>query len=324
MGGGKWCVGEGNMRPKTLWRSLLAAVSMSMSMGLGLGPSALAHGEDAKEKPRSGGDASGEPEGGKTPGAKPEAKEAPAVERQAEGEKPSQKSEEPRKEEYRHAAATSSPERVVDRQRMVEKQIAHPWDGRTPVKSEAVLEAMRAVPRHAFVPEGLRDDAYEDTPLPIGQGQTISQPYIVAWMTEALELGSDSRVLEVGTGSGYQAAVLAHLTPYVYSVELNEELAAAAKKTLQAEGYKEVECRQGDGYKGWAEKGPFDAIIVTCAAGHLPPPLWEQLKPGGRIVIPIGGAGEVQKLVLITKTKDGKRESKTLSWVRFVPLRREK
>jgi protein-L-isoaspartate(D-aspartate) O-methyltransferase len=203
---------------------------------------------------------------------------------------------------------------------MVEAQIARGRDGRTPVKSEAVLEAMRAVPRHVFVPAELREQAYADSPLPIGQGQTISQPYIVALMTEHLDLKPDSRVLEIGTGSGYQAAVLAHLTPHVYTVEILEPLARKAKATLAEQGYKEVECRPGDGYHGWPEKGPFDGIIVTCAAGHLPPPLWEQLKPGGRILIPIGGPYEVQRLVLITKTEDGKRRSKTLLPVRFVPL----
>jgi protein-L-isoaspartate(D-aspartate) O-methyltransferase len=206
---------------------------------------------------------------------------------------------------------------------MVRSQIERPWDLRGGVKNKAVCDAMRAVPRHAFVPEDVRRLAYTDSPLPIGYGQTISQPYIVALMTELLELTPDAKVLEIGTGSGYQAAVLAHLTPHVYTVEIIKPLAERAERTLREQGYTEVKCRHADGYFGWEEVGPFDAIIVTCAAGHLPPPLWEQLKPGGRIAIPIGGPYEVQRLVLITKTPEGKRLSKTVLSVRFVPLTRE-
>ena len=218
----------------------------------------------------------------------------------------------------------ASKERVQERLDMVDRQIAHPRDGRRRVKSEKVAEAMRVVPRHAFVPRWRQSSAYVDSPLPIGHGQTISQPYIVALMTELLNLTPASKVLEIGTGSGYQAAVLAHLTPNVYSIEIIKPLADRARQALSKQGYQEVHLHRADGYYGWQEQAPFDAIIVTCAAGHLPPPLWEQLKPGGRIVIPIGGPHEVQRLVLITKTEDGKRRSTTITQVRFVPLTREK
>jgi protein-L-isoaspartate(D-aspartate) O-methyltransferase len=211
-------------------------------------------------------------------------------------------------------------ERAEERAQMVERQMARPRDGRTRITDEAVLDAMRSVPRHVFVPERRRRMAYSDHPLPIGHGQTISQPYIVALMTELLELEPDGRVLEIGTGSGYQAAVLAHLTPHVYTIEILQPLHERARAVLAEQGYDEVECRHADGYHGWAEHGPFDAIIVTCAAGHLPPPLWEQLKPGGRIVIPIGGPYEMQRLVLVTKLADGSRRSKTATIVRFVPM----
>ncbi|MHC4066771.1 MAG: protein-L-isoaspartate(D-aspartate) O-methyltransferase, partial [Planctomycetota bacterium] len=172
---------------------------------------------------------------------------------------------------------------------MVRDQIEHPRFGGMAVTDQRVLEAMRHCPRHAFVPKLRRGQAYADSPLPIGHGQTISQPYMVAIMTELLELTPETKVLEIGTGSGYQAAVLAHLTPQVYTIEIIEPLAKRAQKVLRQQQYTEVNCRHADGYFGWKEEAPFDAIIVTCAAGHLPPPLWEQLKPGGRIVIPIGG-----------------------------------
>lgn len=221
------------------------------------------------------------------------------------------------------SAPPASNESAEVRDRMVTRTIERPWDGRTRVKDSKVLAAMRTVPRHVFVPPNMRRQAYADSPLPIGHGQTISQPYIVALMTELLALTPESKVLEIGTGSGYQAAVLAHLTPHVYSIEIIKPLAERAGKTLRQQGYAEVKTRRGDGYFGWKEKAPFDAIIVTCAAGHLPPPLWEQLKPGGRIVIPIGGPHELQRLVLVTKTADGKRRSKTVTAVRFVPLTRD-
>jgi protein-L-isoaspartate(D-aspartate) O-methyltransferase len=214
-------------------------------------------------------------------------------------------------------------ELIGERDQMVTRQIERPWDGRLSVKDKAVLAAMRAVPRHAFVPDNVRRLAYNDSPLPIGHGQTISQPYIVALMTELLNLTPESKVLEIGTGSGYQAAVLAHLTPHVYTVEIIEPLAKRAKGTLTEQGYSEVKSRRADGYFGWKDEAPFDGIIVTCAAGHLPPPLWEQLKPGGCIVIPIGGQYEIQRLVQITKTPEGERRSKTILSVRFVPLTRD-
>ena len=216
----------------------------------------------------------------------------------------------------------ASAQRTEQRRRMVRTQIERPGDGRMRVTSKQVLEAMRRCPRHAFVPERQHRQAYADSPLPIGHGQTISQPYIVAIMTELLELTPKSKVLEIGTGSGYQAAVLAHLTPHVYTIEIIEPLADRAQQVLREQGYTEVKCRRADGYFGWQEEAPFEAIIVTCAAGHLPPPLWEQLKPGGRMVVPIGGPYEVQRLVVVTKTPEGKRRSRTVMAVRFVPLTR--
>lgn len=227
------------------------------------------------------------------------------------------------KDTYKRDLPKASSERKEERKQMVEEQIAKPPFGFTAVKDEKVLETMRVVPRHVFVPGRLHKMAYEDTPLPIGHGQTISQPYMVGLMTELLELTPKSKVLEIGTGSGYQAAILAHLTPHVYTVEIIETLANRAKETLQQQGYDEVHCLRADGYHGWADEAPFDAIIVTCAAGHLPPPLWEQLNPGGRIVIPIGGPYEVQRLVIVTKQEDGSRKSRSISGVRFVPLTRE-
>ena len=205
---------------------------------------------------------------------------------------------------------------------MIRTQLATPLDSRTPVSDADVLAAMEAVPRHAFVPEKVQGRAYDDRALPIGHGQTISQPYIVGLMSSLLDVDKDARVLEVGTGSGYQAAVLAHLTPHVYSIEIVEPLAERAAKTLRAQGYDHVQLRHGDGYLGWPEAAPFDAIIVTCAPDHLPDPLWEQLKPGGRIVIPVGERGGIQELVVIEKTESGERRSRTIIDVRFVPLTR--
>ena len=215
---------------------------------------------------------------------------------------------------------TSAGQRVDERRRMVDRQIARPPDGRTTVTDKAVLEAMRTVPRHVFVPDGQQRSAYGDFAMSIGQGQTISQPYIVASMTELLKLTPKTKVLEIGTGSGYQAAVLAQLTPWVYSIEIIEPLAKRAENTLKKEGYDKVHVRRGDGYLGWEKQAPFDAIIVTCQAGHLPPPLWKQLKPGGRIVIPIGPARGTQRLVMMTKTTEGERRSKTVMLVRFVSM----
>jgi len=206
------------------------------------------------------------------------------------------------------------------RQAMVRSQIAEPDDDRLPVTDPRVLEAMRAVPRHVFAPSYLPSAAYGDWPLPIGHGQTISQPYIVALMTQLLKLGPDSSVLEIGTGSGYQAAVLAHLTPHVYTIEIVEPLARQAMRVLGEQRYDTVQCRIGDGHNGWPEAAPFDGIIVTCAADQLPKPLWDQLKVGGRIVIPIGRPDSIQRLEVITKTADGQRQQETVIPVRFVPM----
>jgi protein-L-isoaspartate(D-aspartate) O-methyltransferase len=223
----------------------------------------------------------------------------------------------------RGPVARSALERADERRRMVESQIARPRDGRDPVTDARVIEAMLAVPRHAFVPAEVRDQAYDDTPLPIGRGQTISQPYIVALMTEHLHLPAGGKVLEIGTGSGYQAAVLAHLTPNVYTIEIVEDLSRMAAQNLKEEGYGGVQLRHGDGHLGWPEQAPFDAVIVTCAPDALPPPLWNQLKPGGRIVIPIGPVDRVQRLVVVSKAPDGQRRTETITDVRFVPMVRE-
>ena len=191
------------------------------------------------------------------------------------------------------------------------------------VKDGATLRAMRAVRRHEFVPAELESNAYEDHPLPIGFEQTISQPYIVAYMTEVLRPKLGMKVLEVGTGSGYQAAVLAEAGCEVYTIEISKELASSARERLARLGYGRVRTRHGDGYKGWAEAAPFDGIIVTAAADRIPPPLLEQLKPGGRMVIPEGESDQVQKLILIEKDRKGKVKSTELLPVRFVPLLRE-
>ncbi len=225
---------------------------------------------------------------------------------------------------WRPPTPRAANERVEERNRMVETQIARPLDWRTPVHDQRVLEAMRAVPRHVFVPRVRRGLAYADGALPIGHNQTISQPYIVALMTELLQLTPETKVLEIGTGSGYQAAVLAHLTPHVYSIELLEPLAERARRTLREQGYDKVHCRCGDGYLGWPEAAPFDVIILTCAIAEVPGPLWEQLKPGGRIVMPMGAPYGVQRLVVHTKTPDGKRRTQTVTEVQFVPLVRDK
>ncbi len=224
---------------------------------------------------------------------------------------------------FRPPTPPAARERIEERNRMVDAQIARPYDGREPVKDPEVLQAMRAVPRHAFVPSDNQRQAYGDSPLPIGHGQTISQPYIVALMTEALKLTPEMKVLEIGTGSGYQAAVLAHLTPHVYTIEIVRPLAETAQRVLREQGYDSIRCRTGDGYKGWPEAAPFDVIIVTCAAEDIPGPLWEQLKPGGRIVIPTGSAWGAQELVVVTKTLDGQRKTKHITGVRFVPMTRE-
>jgi protein-L-isoaspartate(D-aspartate) O-methyltransferase len=185
---------------------------------------------------------------------------------------------------------------------------------------ERVMHAMAAVPRHEFVPVDLQPVGYENRPLPIGYGQTISQPYIVALMTDLMGIDTDDVVLEVGTGSGYQAAVLSGLVKHVYTIEIIKPLERQAKIRLARLGYDNVTTRLGDGYYGWAEHAPFDAIIVTAAAGHVPPPLIEQLKPGGRIVIPVGGRFLTQQLLLVEKTQAGDVKTRQILPVRFVPL----
>jgi len=185
---------------------------------------------------------------------------------------------------------------------------------------ERVLQAIGRVERHRFVPPAALREAYANRPLPIGYGQTISQPYIVALMTDLLELEPGDRVLEVGTGSGYQAAVLAEMRARVFSIEIVEPLAREATQRLAELGYDTVTTRLGDGYFGWAEHGPFDAIIVTAAASHVPPPLIEQLEPGGRMVIPVGGRFVTQYLLLVEKDRQGEVRSRQVTAVRFVPL----
>ena len=203
----------------------------------------------------------------------------------------------------------------LERDRMVSRQI----EARG-IDHPQVLSAMRAVPRHLFVPNQYRDQAYDDHPLPIGLGQTISQPYIVALMTQLAAPDSGDVVLEVGTGSGYQAAVLAQLVDTVYTVEILQQLGDQAREQFKRLGYANVVSRVADGYYGWEEHGPFDAIVVTAAAEHIPPPLIRQLKPGGVMVIPVGNRFQVQSLMLVEKTKEGKTTSRSLLPVRFVPL----
>jgi protein-L-isoaspartate(D-aspartate) O-methyltransferase len=187
------------------------------------------------------------------------------------------------------------------------------------IKDTRVIKAMLNVPRHLFVDKNQWKSAYDDRPLPIGFGQTISQPYIVALMTESLQLKRGEKVLEVGTGSGYQAAILAEITEKVYSVEIIEELGKRAEEKLKSLGYN-IKIRIGDGYNGWEEYAPFDAIIVTCAPDHIPPPLIQQLKVGGRMVIPVGPPGLYQTLWLIKKEKEDKLIYTNLGDVLFVPL----
>ena len=191
--------------------------------------------------------------------------------------------------------------------------------GRTKL-DKRVLEAMQKTPRHRFVPPDYRNKAYANRPLPIGHGQTISQPYIVALMTDLLNLEPGDSVLEIGTGSGYQAAILAELTRRVYSIEIIEALGKRAHQTLADSGYANVQLKIGDGYYGWPEAAPFDAIIVTAAASHVPPPLVKQLKAGGRMIIPVGTAFLTQHLLLVEKQPDGSVISRQILPVSFVPL----
>ena len=207
---------------------------------------------------------------------------------------------------------------MEERREMVLHQIE-----RRGVTDKQVLEAMRAVPRHLFVPLKLQEMAYMDGPLPIGGGQTISQPYIVGLMTELAEVGPEDKVLEIGTGSGYQAAVLAELTDKVFTIEILPELAAQAENRLKSLGYTQVRVRAGDGYAGWPEEAPFDAILVTAAPEEVPPALTDQLAEGGVLVMPLGPSGGYQQLICIQK-KEGKLERETVTSVSFVPLVRGK
>ena len=213
-------------------------------------------------------------------------------------------------------APTDTSEFREERHEMVRRQIAARG-----VEDPAVLDAMRTVPRHRFVPADQVPHAYTDRPLPIGHGQTISQPYIVAYMTELLQPASTDRVLEVGTGSGYQAAVLAEIVDEVYTVEIIPELAGTASRRLQQLGYDNVHIRNADGFFGWEDYAPFDAIVVTAAAEHLPPPLIEQLTDGGRMIIPVGSPFRTQILMLVEKDGDD-LTTRSLAPVRFVPFTR--
>lgn len=199
------------------------------------------------------------------------------------------------------------------RNEMVEGQIRNRG-----IRDTSTLRAMRQVPRHLYVPEDQQRWAYDDRPLPIGYGQTISQPYIVGYMTEIIKPQNDFKVLEIGTGSGYQAAVLAEIVNHVYTIEIVEALGLQAKKILE-KNYDNVSVKIADGYYGWDEHAPFDAIVVTAAAEYIPPPLIEQLKDGGRMIIPVGSAFRVQQLMLVEKNGD-KISSQSLMPVRFVPF----
>lgn len=214
-----------------------------------------------------------------------------------------------------HGAVTTTDPDWTRRRAMVAEQLE-----RRGVRDEAVLAAMRTVPRHLFVPEDLRAQAYDDKPLPIGEGQTISQPYVVAAMTEALQVGAGDRVLEVGTGSGYQAAVLAEVVSDVYTIEVVPALAVAAERRLRGLCYTNVHVRQGDGAAGWPEEAPFDGVLVACGAPEVPPELLRQVAPGRRLVIPVGPAGDVMDLLVLEKDAEGGFRRRTLMPVRFVPF----
>lgn len=203
------------------------------------------------------------------------------------------------------------------RKKMVETQLI-----RRGITDQSTLESMVKVPRHRFVPAKIVNYAYNDSPLQIGYGQTISQPYIVAFMTEILQLDKNSIVLEVGTGSGYQAAVLAEIVDSVYTIEIIKELGIAADKRLKNLGYKNITVKLADGYYGWRDHKPFDAIIVTAAAEYIPPPLIKQLKEGGKMIIPVGSPFLTQQLLLVEK-KNGKTRTTNLMFVRFVPFTRK-
>jgi protein-L-isoaspartate(D-aspartate) O-methyltransferase len=221
-------------------------------------------------------------------------------------------------------AVVADPDYPEARERMVETIRSLAESDRAPLGSvgidQSVLAVMQQVPRHEFVPEEVREEAYENRPLPIGYGQTISQPYIVALMTDLLDPDKGDIVLEVGTGSGYQAAVLAPLVDRVYTIEIVRPLAERASARLDALGYDDVTVRQGDGYYGWRDHAPYDGIIVTAAASHIPPPLIDQLKPDGRMIIPVGPAFMAQNLILVEKDGQGQVHTRVLLPVAFVPL----
>jgi protein-L-isoaspartate(D-aspartate) O-methyltransferase len=221
------------------------------------------------------------------------------------------------------ASQVAADDRVPEREAMIETIRRHARTAATVLEAEeidpVVLQAMRSVPRHAFVPPDQQSYAYEDRPLPIGHGQTISQPFIVALMTDLLDVDADDRVLEVGTGSSYQAAILATLVEQVHTVEIIPDLARTAGKRLE-QMFANVATRVGDGYYGWPEAAPFDGIVVTAAAGTVPPPLVQQLKPGGRMVIPVGSRFAVQHLRLVEKDGNGRVTTRQLLPVQFVPL----
>ncbi len=213
-----------------------------------------------------------------------------------------------------HQNDQSAQDRLAQkRYQMVEDQIE-----RRGIEDTLVLKAMQKVPRHLFVPDYLKEQAYVDSPLPIGEGQTISQPYIVAFMTEALQLKGGEKVLEIGTGSGYQAAVLAEITREIYTIEIVASLGSRAADLLKKLGYENIHVKIGDGYRGLPEQAPFDAIIVTAAPEHIPQPLVDQLKVGGRMIIPVGDL--YQELILITKKPDGTIKKQSVLPVRFVPM----
>jgi protein-L-isoaspartate(D-aspartate) O-methyltransferase len=213
---------------------------------------------------------------------------------------------------------------AAERRRMVQDINAVARETRAEVGKSAfderVMSVLAQVPRHEFVPADQVASAYQNRPLPIGHGQTISQPYIVALMTDLARTEPQHKVLEVGTGSGYQAAVMAHLTQAVYTIEIIEPLGLQAAQRLKTQGYTNVRVRVGDGYNGWEEQAPFDTILVTAAASHIPPPLLRQLKPGGRMVIPVGAAFMVQQLMLVEKNLDGTVSTRQILPVAFVPL----
>ena len=228
--------------------------------------------------------------------------------------------------EFQHDLVMAEPDTLEwDRPRFTEREDEREMLVRNGVIGQgindpAVIDAMRNVPRHKFVPAAQQRHAYQNNPLPIGHGQTISQPYIVALMAEMLEIEPGDKVLEIGTGSGYHAAVLSELTPHVYSIEIVEPLGAQAAEVYEELGYHTIETKIGDGYYGWEEHAPFDKIIVTAAAGHIPPPLIEQLNPGGIIAIPVGSPYQTQILMRVMKSEDGDIRTERVLPVRFVPM----